>query len=203
MVEIYISKVFCKLIRYQKANKNINKWKGCGFMSSHFIFTCKYCDSHELSVVWHEDLTSYCREELICFDDCDDVGKLAAVIRYKKIDRYKCWGPLDEDHRFIKEEDELIETYEDKDDEKICEDCHKASEKEDWFYYEESDDFDDANGEIEYYVYCAGCGREIEFGWSHPDRGGRVWPVECEDFNPWKSWPEPRFKESWTKKNWI
>ena len=62
-------------------------------------------------------------------------------------------------------------------------------------------ELDDDDCKMEFYVHCDGCDREIEFGWSHPDRGGRIWPVECEGFNPWKSWPDPRFKESWTKKN--
>ena len=50
---------------------------------------------------------------------------------------------------------------------------------------------------------CDGFNREIEFGLSHPDRKGRIWPAECEDFIPLKCFPEPRFKESWAKRNWI
>jgi hypothetical protein len=52
-------------------------------------------------------------------------------------------------------------------------------------------------------IHCAECDREIEFGWSHPDRGGRIWPAECADFNPWKCWPEPRYTEPWLAKGWI
>ena len=55
----------------------------------------------------------------------------------------------------------------------------------------------------EYYVACMGCDREIEFGWSHRDRGGRIWPSECIDFNPWLCWPEPRYREKWAKKKWL
>ena len=69
-----------------------------------------------------------------------------------------------------------------------------------WHFYEESDDDD---SDIAFYVHCDGCDREIEFEWSHPDRGSRIWPVECEGFNSWKSWPETRYKEKWAKKNWI
>ena len=54
-----------------------------------------------------------------------------------------------------------------------------------------------------FYVRCGGCRREIEFGWSHPERAGRIWPAECSDFNPWKGVPEPRFTESWHKKGWL
>jgi hypothetical protein len=55
----------------------------------------------------------------------------------------------------------------------------------------------------EWYVRCEGCDREISFGWSHPDRGGRIWPSECSDFNPWKCWPEPRYWEEWGKRGWL
>jgi hypothetical protein len=55
----------------------------------------------------------------------------------------------------------------------------------------------------EFFVRCHRCDREVEFGWSHPDRGGRIWPVECVDFNPWLSWPESRYVESWHTKGWL
>ncbi len=55
----------------------------------------------------------------------------------------------------------------------------------------------------EFFVRCEGCDREIEFGWSHPNRGGRFWPSECTDFNPWRCWPEPRYRDVWAKKGWL
>ena len=55
----------------------------------------------------------------------------------------------------------------------------------------------------EFHVCCNGCNREIEFGWSHPDRGGRIWPAECSDFNPWKCWAESRYIEKWKDKDWL
>ena len=48
-------------------------------------------------------------------------------------------------------------------------------------------------GNDEFYVNCAGCDRAIEFGWSQPNRGGRIFPVECSDFMPGNIWPEPRY----------
>jgi len=48
-----------------------------------------------------------------------------------------------------------------------------------------------------WYVRCAHCDREIKFGWSHPERGGRIWPVEAACYNPWKSWPEARYRKGW------
>lgn len=55
----------------------------------------------------------------------------------------------------------------------------------------------------EVYVLCGGCNREIEFGWSHENRGGRIWPAECPDHKPYKSFPEPRYIESWREKGWL
>jgi hypothetical protein len=54
-----------------------------------------------------------------------------------------------------------------------------------------------------FYVNCAGCDREIEFGWSQADRGGRIFPAECSDFIPEKLWPEPRYLNSWHEKHWL
>ncbi len=45
-------------------------------------------------------------------------------------------------------------------------------------------------GNDKFYVNCAGCDREIEFGWSQSNRGGRIFPVECSDFIPGKYSPE-------------
>lgn len=120
-------------------------------MSSHFIFTCKNCGTHELSVVWYEDRKFYGKEELVCFGDCSNTGELAAIIEFQRIDRYKCWGPLDEDHRFTQEAEEFIETF--NEDEKVqifCKDCHQTADRHHWHFNEELDDDD---YEVEFYVY--------------------------------------------------
>jgi hypothetical protein len=49
------------------------------------------------------------------------------------------------------------------------------------------------------FVRCSGCDREIAFGWSHEDRGGRIWPVEATCFNPRKSVPEARYRKVWPR----
>lgn len=56
---------------------------------------------------------------------------------------------------------------------------------------------------VEFHVSCGGCGQEMEFGWSKPDRTGGIWPVECLDFDPENVWPEPRFRERWSQKGWM
>jgi hypothetical protein len=81
-----------------------------------------------------------------------------------------------------------------------CDECLERADDLSWESHEDGEpDIDDE----QFYVRCAGCERNIEFGWSHPDRGGRIWPAECADFNLWKSWPEPRYSETWAAKNWL
>ena len=82
-----------------------------------------------------------------------------------------------------------------------CYNCLNDASDEDWIVEIEHSDIDEES--VECFLRCAGCFREIEFGWSHPERGGRIWPAECSDFNPWKSWPEPRYREKWLERGWI
>ncbi|MFL6283546.1 MAG: hypothetical protein ACJ74Q_10445 [Pyrinomonadaceae bacterium] len=111
-------------------------------------------------------------------------------------------GDLDEEHRVPTwEEPEKIDAGEPEEDESetLCVVCVAEAEESDWRLEDDGSETD----EEEFFVRCGGCHREIEFGWSHPDRGGRFWPVDASDFNPWKSWPEPRYVESWRAKGWL
>jgi hypothetical protein len=54
-----------------------------------------------------------------------------------------------------------------------------------------------------FYVNCAECDREIEFGWSQPNRGGRIYPVECSDFIPENVWPDPKYVNAWQQRGWL
>jgi hypothetical protein len=54
-----------------------------------------------------------------------------------------------------------------------------------------------------FYVNCAGCDREIEFGWSQPNRGGRIYPVECSDFVPEEVWADPKYMDVWQQRGWL
>lgn len=55
----------------------------------------------------------------------------------------------------------------------------------------------------EFSVCCARCQREIPFGWSQPNRGGQIWPVESADFDPRFIWPELRFADEWLRRGWL
>ena len=146
-------------------------------------FTCKTCGGHSLTVThtW----------TILAGPDCET---------------WQEWGPLEADHLWHYDDKEKIEKEEEdenneneKGDFGEFEDDDSESEPEEYEIYEaESDPESD-----EFYVNCASCDREIEFGWSKPDRAGRIFPVECSDFKPGKLWPEPRYWDSWQQKHWL
>ena len=143
-------------------------------------FTCKTCGGHNLTVtrVWNI---------------------LAGPIS----ERWQEWGPLEADHLWHYEYKEKIEQESDNEEERedlreLAED-DSASEPEEYEIFEPEDNPESD----EFFVNCAGCDREIEFGWSQPDRGGRIFPVECSDFIPGEIWPEPRYLDSWQQKHWL
>jgi hypothetical protein len=105
------------------------------------------------------------------------------------------WDSSDTDEEELIEEEESFEVF--------CHTCMQARNEPDWVLVDKVEEHTTETLDEEYVVKCGGCGREIEFGWSHPERGGRVWPAECSDFNPWTCWPEPRYVESWRAKGWL
>ncbi len=125
--------------------------------------------------------------ELFTCPNCGNHGLIVTheyTLDYGQYHEYwREWGPLDNDHHW---------EYDD-------------SEKTDDEFLTWDEDVSDEPETIdhEFFVNCEGCDREVEFGWSHPDRAGRIWPAECTDFNPWLCWPEPRYKDSWQTKNWL
>lgn len=51
---------------------------------------------------------------------------------------------------------------------------------------------------------CVSCGAQVPFGFSEPNRGGTVWPVTGEDFDPARApYPEPRFADVWRRRDWL
>jgi len=144
-------------------------------------FTCKICGGHKITVthVW-------------------------TVLAGPESESWREWGTLEEDHQWRYHFKEKIENDENEDSEvergdfgEFAED-DSDSEPE---VYEMFEPESDPEGD-EFYVNCAGCDRELEFGWSRPDRAGRIFPVECSDFIPGEAWPEPRYVESWQKRHW-
>ena len=173
------------------------------------FFTCKVCGGHELVVV-EEGTRVYLHtitQDCVC-------GKNEEGVAYKRNDVY--FKPyvrfclLDDEHRFKEEVDpelyvpgfvpEPEEAFVIVLKEKVCCDCFDPNRE---FKFDPGDPNDFKVKDQEFYVICAGCDREIEFGWSHPNRGGRIWPVERSGFNPWKCWPEPRYRKIWAQRGWL
>ena len=143
-------------------------------------FTCKTCGMHDLTVrrVW-------------------------TILAGPETETWQEWGALKPDHRWHFEFKEKIEQHENNEIERgdfdeFAED-DSDSDPENYETFEaESDTEND-----EFYVNCAGCDREIEFGWSQPNRGGGIFPEECSDFLPGEIWPEPRYLDAWQQKHLL
>lgn len=162
------------------------------------FFTCKDCGSHILRVFWERTITTNYIEELECKCGESESG-IAVSKKYEAEESIEGWEYLDQGHRFGNDgEEEIINSEENEEYKEIfCSECFENAIKDDWEIEKEIE----AN--TEYYVLCDECEREIEFGWSHENQGGRIWPAECTDFNPWRCFPEPRYKENWAKKGWL
>ena len=143
-------------------------------------FTCTTCGGHKLNVyrVWN-------------------------ILAGPDSETWQEWGALEANHLWRFEFKEKIEK--DTDDEvelgdfgEFTEDDSESEPEEYEVLNQESDPESD-----EFYVNCASCDREIEFGWSESNRGGGIFPVECSDFVAGKFWPEPRYLDSWQQKGWL
>ena len=144
-------------------------------------FTCKTCGDHGLTVthVW-------------------------SILAGEDGESWQEWGPLEASHRWHYEYKEKIEKS-DEDAEVERGDFGEFAEDDSNSEPEEYEIFEPENNpeSDEFYVNCANCDREIEFGWSQPNRGGRIFPVECSDFVLGEIWPEPRYLDSWQQKHWL
>jgi hypothetical protein len=144
-------------------------------------FTCKTCGGHDLNIT-----------------------HILSILAGKDSESWQEWGPLKVDHRWHYDFKEKIEKTDDdiraeRGDFGEFAEVDSDSEPEEYEIIKQESDSDSD----EYYVNCASCDREIEFGWSEIDRGGGIFPVECSDFIPDKYLPEPRYVKSWQQKGWL
>ena len=165
------------------------------------LYTCKKCGCHKF-IVEHLYIQDIVIEDLLrC--SCGDLGEGYAAIFQNRLSKgMRSWGFLDEEHRVGAWDKEEVEssTEQDDDPEINCCQCYKNDSAFDW---EAGEEFEPEIVDEEWFVRCGECDREIEFGWSHPNRGGRIWTAEDRDFNPWKCFPEERYLEKWREKGWL
>ena len=143
-------------------------------------FTCSKCGGHELIVsrVWN-------------------------IEAGPDSEAWKEWGRLKDDHHWQFEFKEKIMANADDEVQRgdlgEFQEDDSATEPEEYEMHEaqtsrESDEF---------FVNCADCDREIEFGWSEPDRRGLISPVEFSDFDPLETWPDPKYADAWEQRGWL
>jgi len=143
-------------------------------------YTCKKCGGHELIVthIW-------------------------SIQAGADSESWREWGPLKDDHHWQYEFKEQVE--ENANDEVQrgdfgeFEEDDSASEPEE---YETNETETNREGD-EFYINCGNCDREVEFGWSQPDRRGLILPMESSDFNPLESWPDPKYVDVWQERGWL
>jgi hypothetical protein len=108
-------------------------------------------------------------------------------------------------HIHIDEHDELEELECDVEDEQVtCEDCEKkyGDQPRLWEVTTSNEDEDYEGSDLT--ITCDGCDREIEFGYSHPNKQGRIFLGEDDtDFDPWLTFPDPKYLEKWKKRKWL
>jgi len=169
--------------------------------TSEDLYTCKKCGCHEF-IVEHLYTQNILIEDLLRCSCEDSDEEYAAVFQNRLIKEMRSWGFLDEDHRVGEWDKEEVDNSTEQDDNpKInCLKCYEVESDGDW---EPGEEFEPEIFDEEWFVRCSECNREIEFGWSHPIRGGGIWTAEDRDFDPWQCCPEERYIEKWRKKGWI
>ena len=145
-------------------------------------FTCNTCGGHNLTVthVWN-------------------------ILAGPVSEAWQEWGPLQADHLWRYDFKEKIEKGADKDEEVERGDLGEFAEDDSDSGPEvyEKPERESNPGNDEFYVNCADCDREIEFGWSRINGGGCIYPVECSGFIPGEVSPDPRYWDSWQQKGWL
>ena len=164
------------------------------------MYCCENCSHEKFLVIYKCSKLSDETRTLKC--ECEQSADYA-IRRVTTITKLvEESGELDDTHhpQWDSKESE-VEDKQVEEEEVGCREClSKNEDNEDAWEVEESD----PRTEDEHFeVRCDKCGHEIEFGWSHPDRGGRIWPVESGDHNPRISWPEDRFVDNWRERGWL
>ena len=167
-------------------------------------FTCKTCGSHEVMVSGMYTILEEFTKILPC--DCGKSPDGKAVIREYFVEKiYEDYGLLDQEHRWepINRNKLIDRKEEDKDFQLNCGKCFLSYDLDNPKWTTILENREMLEESVEFLVSCEGCGREMEFGWSQPERSGYIWPVEWNDFNHSLVWPEPRYREKWQQRGWL
>ncbi len=158
-------------------------------MTTDHTYTCSACGAHDFTVENESFKHLIYTVTLTC--TCEADAGIAHIKTFEVEDSTFRTGPLDDLHQVQEwDEHEPDRYHEDIVDEEVnCQSCCEDASGDD---YETIVDDEVPLGHLDRWrVRCDGCGRLIPFGWSHPARGGRIWPVDSVDHIPGKAWPEP------------
>jgi hypothetical protein len=165
------------------------------------FFTCRQCGSRSveyIAAIMTEDVTE---SSLPCRCGAADVALTRTVTRSMHIQGS---GHVLKDRQPHEEERDILdEEIEEEHGPVECQRCvNLFAGREDLWDVEEVSTTDEGDRDLT--LHCGGCRREIEFGYSHESKQGRLWlDQDDRDFNPWKCFPDPRYREAWEARGWT
>jgi hypothetical protein len=160
-------------------------------------FTCKECGAHRIEVTVEYQTATMAQESMWC--SCSP-GAVAATRRVRRVNTWRERYRLDlVEHRLstrIGEPEKVESEQESTEIDVACEKCYETGA-----WSGEDDDLTEEPiekpGSRQHWVRCRDCKREVPFAWSEKDTdgqgSGRIWPVECADYDPRTTWLDPRY----------
>lgn len=135
-----------------------------GAREEEYVFTCRICGSHELQIIYKFIRVKYYEKTLPCTCGGGFLNSFAILKRYHAEVECQWIGWLNEEHLVDWEEREEGDEIDIIDDEEeiYCRQCLQEAGDYGWAICLDHSRIDE-EGE-EWFVYCGGCGREIEFG---------------------------------------
>ena len=165
------------------------------------FFVCPHCGARELRFVRQRELSVTTETELEC--RCGDQD--CAATRSESI------TTLEEDHGYVgrdrhphSESTDTLEALAQEEDVEVhCQRCYNLFKKRPDMWTQTSREVEE-DERPELTICCAGCEKEIEFGYSHDNLVGRLWLAEGDRaFNPWRTFPDPKYVERWGPRGWL
>jgi hypothetical protein len=168
-------------------------------MADEHLFTCKKCGSHRLKVIQHYRTATIAQESMPC--GCTP-GAVAATRRVQRLSTWEEVFELNPEHHLSERRDEPRRVDVDERETEIDVACRDCYGKGTWSGEEDDlteEPVEDEAG-LEFWVRCWDCDREIPFAWTEKGLdgkgAGRIWPVECTDYDPDRTWLDPRYRKS-------
>lgn len=168
------------------------------------FFECKHCGSRTLLFTYLVDVHTTYESTLPCQCGKEDQ---AVYRREQVITRLEETGYVTQDRHSQVEDSEILEEIERivEDEEISCARCYEEYGQESHLWEDVSEpEVDSDNDAADLTIRCGGCDREIEFGYSHANKQGRIFLGEDDsDFNPWRTFPDPKYIEKWRARGWL